>query len=123
MAQMWPNLSSVPMHSGILGQIFFSVIKKNWWHRWHTYVFELLSLVLLTNEILWEDITADGGHATPFEFMGFMPSRMITRAYVFEKDKKHVRTFASYEENEELFSDRNVFPKSCIISMKKISEK
>ena len=49
MAQMWPNLSSVPMHSRILGQIFFSVIKKNWWHRWHTYVFELLSLVLLTN--------------------------------------------------------------------------
>ena len=28
MAQMWPNISSVPMHSGILGQIFFSVIKK-----------------------------------------------------------------------------------------------
>ena len=25
-------------------------------------------------EILWEDITADGGHATAFEFMGFMPS-------------------------------------------------
>jgi hypothetical protein len=55
--------------------------------------------------------------------MGFMPSRMITRAYVFEKDNKHVRTFASYEENEELFSDRNVFPKSCIIKMEKISEK
>ena len=49
MAQMCPKLHSVPMHSGILGQIFFSVIKKNWWHRWHTYVFELLSLVLLTN--------------------------------------------------------------------------
>jgi hypothetical protein len=48
---------------------------------------------------------------------------MITRAYVFEKDNKHVRTFASYEENEELFSDRNVFPKSCIIKMEKISEK
>ena len=48
-------------------------------------------------EILWEDITADGGHATAFEFMGFLPSRMITRAYVFEKDKKYVRTFASYE--------------------------
>ena len=40
---------SVPVYSRILGQIFFSVIKKNWWHRWHTYVFELLSLVLLTN--------------------------------------------------------------------------
>ena len=57
-------------------------------------------------EILWEDITADGGHATAFEFMGFLPSKMITRAYVFEKDHKYVRTFASYEVNEELFSDR-----------------
>ena len=67
--------------------------------------------------------TGDSGHATHFDSYSLTPSRMITRAYVFEKDKKHVRTFASYEENEELFSDRNVFPKSCIISMKKISEK
>ena len=49
MAQMCSKLCSVPVYRGILGQIFFSVIKKNWWHRWHTYVFELLSLVLLTN--------------------------------------------------------------------------
>ena len=49
MAQMCPKLHSVPVYRRILGQIFFSVIKKNWWHRWHTYVFELLSLVLLTN--------------------------------------------------------------------------
>ena len=28
------------------------------------------------------------------------------------KDKKIVRTFASYEINDELFSDRNVFPRS-----------
>ena len=51
-----------------------------------------------------------------------MPGVMITRAYLFQKDKKYIRTFASYEENEELFSDRNVFPKGCIISMKKIEE-
>ena len=73
-------------------------------------------------EIRWIDITSDGGHATPFEFLGFLPSVMITRAYLFQKDKKYIRTFASYEENEELFSDRNVFPKGCIISMKKIEE-
>ena len=74
-------------------------------------------------EILWEDITADGGHATAFEFMGFMPSEMITHAYLLNKDRKNVRTFASYEVNDELFSDRNVFPKGCIIKMEKISEK
>ena len=44
--------------------------------------------------------------------LGLIPSsRMITHAYLFDKDKKYVWTFASYEENEELFSDRNVFPK------------
>tara|TARA_Y100000592_G_scaffold82888_1_gene132067 strand:- start:11 stop:298 length:288 start_codon:yes stop_codon:yes gene_type:complete len=73
-------------------------------------------------EITWEDITADGGHATPHEFSGFLPSIMISRGYLYEKDKKHIRTFASYEQNEELFSDRNVFPLGCIISMKKIEE-
>ena len=39
------------------------------------------------------------------------------------KDKKNVRTFASYEVNDELFSDRNVFPKGCVIKMEKINEK
>ena len=52
--------------------------------------------------------------------MGFMPSIMITHAYLFDKDRKYVRTFASYEENDELFSDRNVFPKGCILKMEKI---
>ena len=64
-------------------------------------------------EILWEDITADGGHATAFEFMGFLPSKMITRAYVFEKDKKHVRTFASYQNVDDIgYGDTNVYPLS-----------
>ena len=55
--------------------------------------------------------------------LGLIPSTMITHAYLFDKDKKYVWTFASYEEGDELFSDRNVFPKGCIIKMEKISEK
>ena len=51
------------------------------------------------------------------------PSVLVTHAYLFEKDNKCVRTFASYEENDELFSDRNVFPKGCIVRMEKINEK
>jgi len=39
---------------------------------------------------------------------------------VYEKDNKNVRTFGSYEHNDELFSDRNVFPKGCIIKMERI---
>ena len=40
MAQMCSNYCKnkvdVPRYSEIFGQIFFSVIKKNWWHTWHT---------------------------------------------------------------------------------------
>ena len=45
---------------------------------------------------------------------------MVTQAYVFKKDRKHLWTFASYEEGDELFSDRNVFPIGCIIKMEKL---
>jgi hypothetical protein len=48
---------------------------------------------------------------------------MVTQAYVFHKNKHNVWTFASYEEGDELFSDRNVFPKGCIIKMEKINDK
>jgi hypothetical protein len=55
------------------------------------------------------------------EFLGMKPSVMVTNAYLFLKDNKNVLTFASYEDNEELFSDRNVFPKGCIIKMERIN--
>jgi len=48
------------------------------------------------------------------------PAVMITNAYVFKKDKKQLLTFASYDENEESFSDRNVFPIGCIKELKRI---
>ena len=60
--------------------------------------------------IRWLDITGDAGHATV----------MVTQAYVYKKDNKFLWTFASYDEKEEVFSDRNVFPKGCIIKMEKV---
>jgi hypothetical protein len=70
--------------------------------------------------ITWLDITGDSGHATSEEFLKFKPSVMVTQAYLFSKDKKNVKTFASYEEGDELFSDRNVFPKGCIVKIERI---
>jgi hypothetical protein len=61
-------------------------------------------------EIKWVDILGDSGHATAKEFDLMKPAVMITNAYVFKKDKKQLLTFASYDVNEESFSDRNVFP-------------
>ena len=74
-------------------------------------------------KITWLDITGDSGHADLHTASGFMPSEMVTHAYLLNKDRKNVRTFASYEVNDELFSDRNVFPKGCVIKMEKINEK
>ena len=66
------------------------------------------------------DITGDSGHATEHDFAGMLPAKMVTHAYLFNKDKKNVRTFASYEVGDELFSDRNVFPIGCIVKMEKV---
>ena len=71
-------------------------------------------------KIVWLDPCGDAGHADTNEFKNMKPATMITQAYIFKKDKKYLWTFASYDENEAVFSDRNVFPKGCIISMKKI---
>ena len=72
-------------------------------------------------KITWADITGDAGHATAEEFSKFKASIMITQAYIFCKDSKDIRTFASYEQGDELFSDRNVFPKGCILKMEKLT--
>ena len=71
-------------------------------------------------EIRWIDILGDSGHATIKEFESMQPAIMITNAYIFSKDKDNIKTFASYDQNEESFSDRNVFPIGCIKHMKKI---
>ena len=71
-------------------------------------------------EIKWFDILGDSGHAGTKEFDLMKPALMTTTGYVYSKDKKHLKTFASYDENEESFSDRNVFPIGCIKELKKI---
>ena len=71
-------------------------------------------------KITWVDILGDSWHATAHEFSGMVPSVMVTNAYLYERDSKCIRTFSSYDEADGLFSDRNVFPKGCIVKMEKI---
>ena len=70
--------------------------------------------------IRWLDILGDSAHIDYKDFLNMRPATMITQAYVFKKDKKYLWTFASYDENEAVFSDRNCFPIGCIVSMNKI---
>lgn len=71
-------------------------------------------------KIIWADILGDSGHADVAEFMNMKPAIMETYAYVFHKDKKVLRTFASYDTSSESFSDRNVLPIGCVQKMEKI---
>jgi hypothetical protein len=70
--------------------------------------------------IKWADIMGDSSHATVEEFEKMTTATMITQAYVFKKDSNYVWTFSSYDEKEEVFSDRNIFPKGCILKMEKV---
>ena len=60
------------------------------------------------------------GHAEASEVKDLKPAVMISQAYIFAKDNKHVWTFASYDSEQAVFSDRNVFPKCIISKMEKI---
>ena len=69
----------------------------------------------------WIDITGDAGHASIEEFDKFECSKMITHAYIYKRTSKFVWTFASYEDKDVSFSDRNVFPAGCIVKLEKIT--
>ena len=71
-------------------------------------------------KIVWLDPCGDAGHAEVEEMKKLKPAVMISQAYVFDKDKKHVWTFSSYDSEQAVFSDRNCFPRSIIKKMEKI---
>jgi len=72
-------------------------------------------------KIEWIDPCGDSSHAEATEVKELKPAKMISQAYIFAKDKKHVWTFASYDSEQAVFSDRNVFPKCIITKMEKIT--
>jgi hypothetical protein len=72
-------------------------------------------------KINWVDITGDAGHATAEEFDKFEANTMTTFAYVYSKDKKFLKTFASYDDKDEVFSDRNIFPIGCILKLERVN--
>ena len=48
-------------------------------------------------KITWLDITGDSGHADLHTAEGFMPSEMVTHAYLLNKDKKNVIVGLKYK--------------------------
>jgi len=74
-------------------------------------------------EIIWFDILGDSGHVNYEEFKKMTPVKIITKSYIFNKDKNYLKTFASYSINEESFSDVNIIPIGCVVNIKKINIK
>ena len=72
-------------------------------------------------KISWVDITSDGGHATADEFDKFECSKLISFAYIYKRTKKFIWTFASYDEKDEAYSDRNIYPTGCITGIERLN--
>ena len=73
--------------------------------------------------IWWTDPTGDTGWATPAEFDRMVYSEPISEAWVYKKDKKSIKLFASYDRDPDgsiCFGDRNCFPISNIKKMEKL---
>ena len=77
-------------------------------------------------KITWFDPTGSTEWTTEKEFNAFTPEECVIEAFVFSKDKKFIKTFASYStdsEGEFHFGDTNVLPRATIIKMEKIYDR
>ena len=71
-------------------------------------------------KIEWVDIFGDAGHRSYDGLANMQPASKTTFAFIFKKSKKFIHTFSTYDNNEEEFSDCNVFPIGVIVSMNRI---
>ena len=72
-------------------------------------------------KIVWLDPCGDAGHADIDEVKKLKPAIMISQAYIFAKDRKHVWTFSSYDSEAAVCSDRNCLSRTIIKKMERIT--
>lgn len=71
----------------------------------------------------WEDPTGDSAWLTSNDMDKLSPAIITTEAYLYSKDKKYIKTFASYIKEEDgsyTFGDVNCFLASGLVKMLKI---
>ena len=72
----------------------------------------------------WIDILSDSGWATDKEFDKMKLSYPVNEGWLYSKDKKSIKLFASFDRDEDgtiTFGDRTMIPSSCVKKMTKIS--
>ena len=71
----------------------------------------------------WIDIITEGGWGTVTEFKKMKLATPVSEGWLFSKDKDTVRIFAGYDIDDDgsiQFSERSVFPTSCVKKITKI---
>jgi|TARA_R100001086_G_C11636506_1_gene203255 hypothetical protein len=71
-------------------------------------------------KVIWIDITGEEDHANPDQFDKMNYSTLVTYGFVYSKDKKELKTFSTYDTEDEIFSGRNVFPIGCVKRIEKV---
>jgi len=71
-------------------------------------------------KITWIDITGEEDHAHIDQFNDMKMANLITYGFIFHNDSKVLKTFSTYDTEDEVFSGRNIFPKGCIKKLEKI---
>jgi len=72
------------------------------------------------HKITWIDITGEEDHADVESFDKMRYAVLITYGFIYHKDKKVLKTFSTYDTEDEVFSGRNVFPIGCVRKIEKI---
>ena len=72
------------------------------------------------SKVTWIDITGEEDHADVEGFDKMKYSTLITYGFVFYKDSKVLKTFSTYDVDDEIFSGRNVFPMGCVKKIEKV---
>ena len=71
----------------------------------------------------WIDIITEGGWGSEKEFKDMKLATPVSEGYLFSKDDKTVKIFAGYDIDDDgtiTFSERSVFPTSCVLKMTKL---
>jgi|TARA_R110000764_G_scaffold81360_2_gene161093 hypothetical protein len=73
--------------------------------------------------IEWIDIITEGGWGTEKEFSNMKLATPVSEGWLFSKDEDTVKIFAGYDVEADgsiHFSERSVFPSSCVKKMIKL---
>ena len=71
----------------------------------------------------WIDIITEGGWGTEKEFKNMKLATPVSEGWLFSKDNETIKIFAGYDVEADgsiHFSERSVFPTSCVLKMTKL---